>query len=255
MADSLDLHFPAAGLDASNAFCDQRPRVVSPDGSIYARTAREGVNVRTFDSQAHRARGGSRPGLAKYLAAPVVRNWLTQELATIVTKGDAVQLSNSGRVVTLVAVSQGNVYRVRAGDTAWTTPTNNTGDTPPLIFDGLVRSAPNVQRLWFADGINWVFYDPVTDTVEEWTASAGTLPQDSGQQYAAADRNLARADRARGLVARPLRMVHDEDQRPAEHGHQPDAVFADSGDRGDQLAAGAKWATSLQASALTTTIA
>jgi hypothetical protein len=182
MADqqTIDLHFPAAGLDQSSAFWKQSPRPVSTDQSVYARTTRDAVNVRVFDAEAHRARGGSRPALTKWLSTPVVRNWIIQELAHIVTKGDAVQFSNSGRVVTLVGCGKGDPYRLRAGDTAWVQPTNNTGNTPPLNFDGIIRSAPNVQRLWFADGINWVYYDPVTDTVESWVANSGTLPQDSG---------------------------------------------------------------------------
>ncbi len=40
-------------------------------------------------------------------------------------------------------------------------------------------SSPNNQKLYFADGTNWVFYDPFTNTVEPWVATAGTQPTDS----------------------------------------------------------------------------
>lgn len=89
------------------------------------------------------------------------------------------QFSNSGRIVTLVAVSQGNVYYANAGDLVWAAATNTTGDTPPLNSTGIMFSAQNALNLWFADGINWVFYDPLTQTVNRWEASYGSLPVDS----------------------------------------------------------------------------
>lgn len=89
------------------------------------------------------------------------------------------QLSESGRVVTLVAVSVGEVFAANAGDTAWTSTTNNTGNTPPLNSTGLIRSAPNVGKIWFADGNNWVYFDPTDTSVNTWAASAGSLPEDA----------------------------------------------------------------------------
>lgn len=90
------------------------------------------------------------------------------------------QTSQSGRVVTLVTVSQGRVFTANPGDTSWHEPTNTTGDSPALNFTGIVRSAANSQKLYFADGINWVRYDPRNDRVERWSPSAGALPVDSG---------------------------------------------------------------------------
>lgn len=88
------------------------------------------------------------------------------------------QLSQSGRVVRVVAVSQGNVYTAKAGDTAWTAATNSTGDTPPLIYSGVVASTSLNQKVYFADGTNWVYYDPSDDSVKRWSPSAGSLPVD-----------------------------------------------------------------------------
>jgi hypothetical protein len=181
------IHFPAAGLDVSQAFWRQPNR---PIGSmpklpnqhfatqIYARTSAVGVNVRGFEPASGRRRGGSRPGLVKYIATvPGGVTWITQELTQIVgtipPPGAAqMQLSNSGRVVTVVAVSQGNVYYANAGDTAWTAAINMSGETPPLNFSGIMFSAANNQLLFFCDGINYVYFSPSNGTVFPWVVAA-----------------------------------------------------------------------------------
>ncbi len=168
-----DMHFPKRGIDVSLAFGKQRPG-----------TTPVGNNVRTFEPATLRARGGQRCGLVKYLEVrPGNVEWVTQELAILVgtedpPPGGNMQLSQSGRVVTLVAVSQGNVVVANAGDTAWTAAANNTAETPPLNYSGIVYSSANLQKLWFADGTNWCYYDPFTNSVETWAATAGTLPVD-----------------------------------------------------------------------------
>ncbi len=178
---AVDLNFPMAGVDQSNAFASQKPRQL-PWGE-FGRTCADARNVRGFEPSGQRARGGSRPGLAKYVSAALVADWIVQECTVLVGSGYAppggsVELNAAGRVVTLVAVSQGNVYTSNDRST-WTTATNNTGATPALNFTGVVRSAPNNQRLYFADGVNYAYYDPSTDSVERWTATAGALPVDS----------------------------------------------------------------------------
>lgn len=176
-----DLHFPACGIDVSGAFGKQLPRKL-PDGT-YRRTCPVGVNVRGYDPLLNRSRGGSRPGLVKYVAGAVVADWIIQSLQFMSgvgypVPGGAVQVSQSGRVVTLVAVSQGNVYVASPGDAVWTATTNATIETPPLNFTGIMFSTANNQKLWFADGINWCYYDPADNTVKTWAASAGALPVD-----------------------------------------------------------------------------
>lgn len=89
------------------------------------------------------------------------------------------QLSQSGRVVTLVVVSQGNVFTANPGDTVWTAATNNTGSNPPLAFTGILYSTQLNQKTYFADGSNWIFYDASDNSVNRWSPSAGTLPIDS----------------------------------------------------------------------------
>lgn len=174
----LDMHFPKAGVEASCPAWKQPARNLGGDLG-YARTTTRGVNVRGFDPLTRRLRGGSRPGLTKYVPAAVVSQWVVQHLDTLTIVGSGVETSQSGRAVFLVAVSQGNVFTALPGATTWTQPTNTTGNTPPLNFTGLMQSAANNQKLYFADGINWVYYDPHAGTVNTWAASAGSLPVDS----------------------------------------------------------------------------
>lgn len=176
-----DLHFPKAGLDRFQAFSRQRARPVA--NGEYARTTPVAVNVRGFEPKSNRTRGGHRSGLFKYVATiPGGSEYIIQHLNTIVTlnPGAAVQTSQQGRVVFLVSVVAGNVYTLIPGDTAWNAAVNGTDPvaTPPLNITGLIRSAANGQKLYFADGVNWVYYDPATDTVKDWIASAGSLPVD-----------------------------------------------------------------------------
>jgi len=179
----VDLGFPLAGIDLSNGFNRQMPRQML--NGEWGRTTPAGQNVRGFEYGTQRFRGGQRPGLVQYVPVAVVAGWMLQEIALLVgdgynPPGGHMQTSPSGRVVTLVAVSQGNVFVANAGDTVWTSAINNTGLNPPLNFSGLIYSAPNNQKLWFADGINWCYYDPSINTVQPWVAKAGgQLPVDN----------------------------------------------------------------------------
>lgn len=173
----VDLHFPFAGLDVSQGVGKQ-PNRPSAQGK-YARTSAAAQNVRAYDVDG-RARGGSRSGLVKYISnRPANRLYATQFLGKLVITGSSpVQPSQSGRQVLLVAVSAGNVYYLNAGETTWTTATNNTGETPALNATGLVRAAAYGDKLYFVDGTNYCYFDGTTGTVEAWTASAGSMPVD-----------------------------------------------------------------------------
>ena len=188
------LHFPAAGVDLSRAFAAQPNRPVdqmplAPEQHfatlVYARTTPLGVNVRGFDVLGQRRRGGSRPGLVKWLPTqPNGVEWVSQDLALLVGSGypppgSIMQQSQSGRIVTVVVVSQGQVIVANSGDTTWTAAINNSGESPPLNFSGLMYSSANQQKLWFADGINYVFYDPSINTVQPWVIGTyGPTDQD-----------------------------------------------------------------------------
>lgn len=204
------LHFPKAGIDRSRGFAFQPSRQVA--GEEYARTTPIGVNVRAYEQAGNRRRGGSRCGLSKYLTTrPGDIKWITQHLGVMVSTGttgpggQAVQLSNSGRVVSLVAVARGNVYSTVPEGTAWTAATNATGETPPLNSSGLIRSAANNQRLYFVDGTNYRYWNPNTNTVNTWTTTAGSLPIDSQNNKA----QLICTWRGRTVLSGLLRDPHN----------------------------------------------
>lgn len=230
----VDLHFPLAGIDLTAPFAAQPNRPAA--GERWARTTAAAVNVRGY-ATTDRARGGSRAGLVRFIPTAPVADWIIQELACLVGHGysppggGTVQASNSGRVVTLVAVSQGNIFVLNAGETTWVSPTNSTGDTPPLNFTGVMQSAANNQKLYFADGTNWVYYIPATNTIERWEPTVGALPVDE-------DGNTPRLIctwRGRtvlsGLLMDPQNWFmsrisdpHDFEYAPTEYG--PDAAVA-----------------------------
>jgi hypothetical protein len=202
-----DLHFPSAGIDLSQAFAAQPNRPVataqypqqSSTGTVssqfapnspvyssqYARTTPYALNVRGFEAATQRLRGGSRPGLSKWLPQQVVGSrFIVQDLNVIVINnpttpaGNVVQPSQSGRVVSLVAVGQGNVYSMAPGDTSWTPATNAAPTSPPLNFSGVVLSAVNNQKLWYADGVHWRYFDPTdgaNGTVGVWAPNTVDL--------------------------------------------------------------------------------
>jgi hypothetical protein len=175
---TIQIHFPLSGIDRSQAF-DRQPARKGMDGH-YARTTIYGQNVRGYDPRSNRARGGARPGLARYVNERVNGVGLIQSLRYITgvgydAPGGGVQSSSSGRLVTLVAVAGGTVKVADAGADTWTIPTNGT---TALNTTGLIYSAPNAGKLWFADGTNWKYYDPEINSVETWAATAGTLPVD-----------------------------------------------------------------------------
>lgn len=78
-----ELNYPLAGIDTSRAFSEQKPRQVGED--LWARSTPEGVNVRGFEPDTDRARGGSRPGLVKYLPLAPVPGWILQEVNVVVS--------------------------------------------------------------------------------------------------------------------------------------------------------------------------
>ena len=182
-ATPLDIHFPFAGINVISPVYKQ-PNQPAVNGD-YARTVAIGINVRSFD-HTERSRGGSRQGITRYVnALPGGVNYITQGLGILTTTGinapggGNVQQSNSGRLVLLIAVSQGNVWTVPAGETSYTQATNLTGETPPLNATGLVYSASNNQLQFFADGINQCYYDPTDNSVHTWTPTDGIFPADA----------------------------------------------------------------------------
>lgn len=184
-----DWHFPKCGIDLSLGFGKQPNRALPSSGDYY-RTTRFAQNVRTYEAATTRLRGSSRPGMNKLMPVQMAANlygagstWLIQDLGVVSIArelgGNAVsQNSQSGRLVYLYGVSQGDVYSRLPGDTTWTLAPNNTDEQPPLAFGGIMFSAPNGPKVFFADGVNQVYFDAFTGTVERWTPTAGELPVD-----------------------------------------------------------------------------
>jgi hypothetical protein len=65
----ISVHFPLAGLNAAAPFGQQPARDTGRAG--YARTTRDALNVRARCPFTGRLRGGSRPGIAKWVETPV----------------------------------------------------------------------------------------------------------------------------------------------------------------------------------------
>lgn len=191
--DYFDLHFPKGGVDISRQAMKQpwRDGPRRPDGEptrIY--TCASAVNVRAYSPSDLRIRGGSRGGLKKYVADPVIAGWLVQHLNTVVgvsssgvSGSGTLQGSLSGRVVTVIAVCQGRVFYFLPADDpedrVFAEATNNSSTTPPLNFSGVVESSANNQKLYLVDGARYRVYQPLVNTVSDWVATAGTLPVDS----------------------------------------------------------------------------
>ncbi len=192
-------NFPVAGIDQSHAFFKQWPRQILPssqgtttaagqpvvdgiavegqkDPQFWGATTISGQNVRSFDPGQNRKRGGSRAGLSRYVPMPPSGTNIVQCLTSSVNT-QPMQTNSAGRVVTLVAVSQGNVYWALAGDQSWSIPVNATTPlaTPPLIFSGIIRSAVSNQIVYFADGTNWVQFSPTANTVTTWAPGTQDL--------------------------------------------------------------------------------
>ncbi len=70
------LPFPLRGIDISQAF-GQQPQGTTPIGQ----------NVRAYEAGTARARGGQRPGLARYINATVFGTSAIQELNYVVGTG------------------------------------------------------------------------------------------------------------------------------------------------------------------------
>lgn len=175
--NGIEFHFPGAGLDVSGPVCRQ-PNRPAYRGQ-YARTVARGINVRSLDADL-RYRGGSRCGLAKYVSTqPGGITYVIQSLGLLVTTGGSpVQPSQEGRLVLLWAAQKGVIYFLPAGGTSYITPTNTTGNTPPMDATGVFFGAPNIQKAWFVDGSNAAVYDPATNTLSAWTATSGSFPVD-----------------------------------------------------------------------------
>jgi hypothetical protein len=172
----MALAFPLGGLDVSLSF-ERQPVRPDPGGGTWATTA-DCLNVRATDPGTGTVRGAARPGIDK---------WVLENVADARGGGGGVPISLSNGQQLAVAVSGGNVYtapvNLDAGEVrVWTAATNNASTSPPLTAVekvGLIWAQPFQGRTYFVDGEHYVYYDPLTNSVEDWVADApGVLPTD-----------------------------------------------------------------------------
>lgn len=95
-------------------------------------------------------------------------------LATVGTQAIPNTPNDYNRYVSLIGVSNGKVGVAYAG--AWRPVVDGGGVLSSTARQ--IRSAPNAGKLFFADGENYTYYDPMTNSVKAWAATAGTLPTD-----------------------------------------------------------------------------
>lgn len=252
MDRDVNIHFPVSGIDQTRAYWNQKPRplpksqwgttgqvVVVPGAGpeeqpadVWGRTCAVGINVRGYEASLDRRRGGSRPCLKKWMPTAAVADFIVQELTTVIGSGypppgGHMQTSQSGRVVTVVTVQQGNVFVANVGDTTWTPAINATGDTPPLNYTGVVNSAVVNQKVYFFDGTNQALYDPATNAVQRWAATKGSLPADSANNTLRIGCNWRNRLVGAGLVKEPQSwfMLRKDDPTDADYGPlNPDAT-------------------------------
>lgn len=172
----VDLSFPKAGISKLGPVSSQPP--VEMRNKEWGRTCIDGINVRAWEGTTQRVRGGSRPGIAKYIPATPIAGWMLQDLNYVVGTSP-MQLSQSGRQIYLVTVSQGRVFWTLPGGTSWTEATNVSSTTPALNFAGLIYSTALNQELWFVDGTNYRGFIPSVNEIANWGAAKGVLPRDS----------------------------------------------------------------------------
>ncbi len=144
----------AVSVSAPSGYTD----IFGPSASLLGNTAYQVFSSETTTNPAWTISGGA---------------WAAC-IATFRGSFTTVQTSQSSRIVTLVSVVRGNVFVAPAGGSTWTPAINNTGLT--LATTGVVRSASLNQKLYFADGAHWLYYQPSDNTVRQLVASAGSLP-------------------------------------------------------------------------------
>lgn len=162
----VSLTFPIKGLDENWALKGQ-PRHTSADV----------LNVRSYSPFSGRARGAQRPGLAKFVNDRTA-NGFVQDVTHIITAQDVAtsQSAFNTRTITALAVTDGTIERFSSDTfTAVTGGASALDANAPQIF-----SADLFGKVYYVDGTNYVVYDVATDTASTWTATAGTLPADSG---------------------------------------------------------------------------
>jgi hypothetical protein len=165
MAQKLvELPFPVAGLSVHGAFSDQEKG-----------TCVDCRNVRAYDPTTNRVRGAQRCGHSKYVSTQLNGANFIQNINQVSGGGIRTTAGFTTRTIKAIAVGGGTIKTfTRAG---WSLPTNGTAAlhaTNPFVNSVVLNN-----KVYYADGANWKYYDPNFDTVYPWNATAGALPTDS----------------------------------------------------------------------------
>lgn len=162
--------FPFGGINEGTSKYNQPPN-----------TAYFVQNVRAFDYDTGRMRGGKRPGLAKVSTTQINGSNRIQDISHVVyaSTGSSSSTTVAVRAINAVAVAGGTVKtfdHVAGTVSAVTGGTGALSSTVPIIF-----SVPFFGKIYFVDGTNYKVYTPGTTTIATWTSSnGGTLPTDGG---------------------------------------------------------------------------
>jgi len=160
-----EIQWPGGGLSVHGGFIHQEP------GTTY-----DCLNVRGYDPTTNFLRGAQRCGISKYVATQLNGAHAIQNLNHVVIPAAASGSTNSVRTLKGVGVAGGTIKGfTAAGFTATSGGSGALSATAPFI-----GSAVFLQKVYYADGANYVVYDPAIDTVSAWTAAAGSLPTGGG---------------------------------------------------------------------------
>jgi hypothetical protein len=144
-------------------------------------TCIDAQNVRAFDQIEDRARGGNRPGIARYFSGTLNTGAnRVQDLNYVTTISSTLQVGSlSRRTVIPVAVSDGVIqkFTTAAVTNATVTGTQALGNSTQAPF---AFSAEMFQRLYYCDGYGYKMYVGSNNVAQDWTPTGGSLPGDQG---------------------------------------------------------------------------
>jgi len=161
-----ELPFPRGGVNTQDGFTHQA------NGTIY-----DALNVRSMDPIFNADRGGQRGGHTRYLAGTLNGSAPIQNINHVIRSATSYSTGGpSVRTNTLVAVAGGTVKTASRGGVygAVTNGAAALSTTTPFISSTVLLS-----KIYYADGLNWKYYDPATNTVVTMVATFGALPIDS----------------------------------------------------------------------------
>ncbi|MHB1950114.1 MAG: hypothetical protein ACYCQK_01415 [Acidiferrobacteraceae bacterium] len=160
--------WPVGGISTYRSFTGQD-----------AGTCYDAQNVRGYDPTTNQLRGAQRCGTSKYVAGQLNGTNFVQAIDHVsIAKVVGGALGPSGfRSLVGVAVAAGNVgqFTRTGGYTGSTNGTAALSSTSPYVGTAVLFST-----VYFADGVNWKYWDAASNTVSAMVATAGSLPTDSG---------------------------------------------------------------------------